>query len=244
MTMAIDTQTRVQIYLADQRNCSQTDHHCSYESVCNEEAATEKRNPFGTLYRLSDDALLAGASLTHQVMQPTDVLLIPVAGGLEFTDNGTTDFVEPGQVQHLTLSAGMTYSVTNPYETETIQFLQGWLTSSSPQARPDSARTHFDLSQKNRLLPLMEPAGPEPGKPGGCRLFIGQYTGRYEGLYTVANRHRGVYVFVLNGVFEVQNRLLHEKDGLSLLHIQGETIAFEALSNQAILLLFGLPTNG
>lgn len=42
-------------------------------------------------------------------------------------------------------------------------------------------------------------------------------------------------MFVLQGVFEVASRLLHAKDGLALRGF--EEAAFEALSNEAILLL-------
>jgi len=44
-----------------------------------------------------------------------------------------------------------------------------------------------------------------------------------------------VYVFVIEGAFEVQNRLLHARDGLSL--SSATEVEFEALSNDAMLLI-------
>ncbi|WP_409034090.1 hypothetical protein [Runella sp.] len=65
---------------------------------------------------------------------------------------------------------------------------------------------------------------------------MGKFGGREEGIYTVRNPERnGVFIFVIEGAFEVQNRLLHPRDGLSLTHVT--EVEFEALSNDAILLV-------
>lgn len=45
------------------------------------------------------------------------------------------------------------------------------------------------------------------------------------------------FVFVLYGVFEVANRLLHQSDGLALEFTDDGKVEFEALSNEALLLL-------
>ena len=65
--------------------------------------------------------------------------------------------------------------------------------------------------------------------------FIGQYDGRKESVYTLKNPQNGIFVFVIEGVFEVQNRLLHARDGLALPDIS--EIELEALSNDAVVLL-------
>ena len=53
------------------------------------------------------------------------------------------------------------------------------------------------------------------------------------------NKNNGIYAFIIEGVFEVQDRLLHTKDALDLWNT--DEIDFEALSNGAILLLFEVP---
>ena len=55
----------------------------------------------------------------------------------------------------------------------------------------------------------------------------------------IKNKKNGIYAFVIEGVFEVQDRLLHTKDGLAMW--DAEEIDFEALSNGAILLLLEIP---
>ena len=44
-----------------------------------------------------------------------------------------------------------------------------------------------------------------------------------------------VFAFVIDGVFEVQDRLLHARDGLALSNFKA--IDFEALSNESVILL-------
>ena len=241
------TQTEAHIFLAEQRGRLETDFVRSYHTFNCGAYQAEGRNPVGALCLLNDDTLRPGASLTMQVEQPTDVILLPVVGGLEYgrdltTGTSDTDFLEPGQVGILSLASGMSYTVSNPYETETINCLQVWLSRSSTDFTPVSSQTSFDLTRKNNLLPLW-PVG-DAAKAGGNSLFIGQYGGRAEGIYQVnvgeGDEPKKIFVFVLQGVLEVANRLLHEKDGLSLVYSHSHMLEFEALSTNAILLLIEL----
>ncbi|GAB4016185.1 pirin family protein [Spirosoma koreense] len=234
----MDTQIQAQIYLADQRGCSQTPSVRSYHSFNFGAYQQDSRMPFGSLQLLNDDTLRAGASLSLQVAEHTHVLLLPVNGGLEYQFGNPagpshTGFVEPGQAGLLTLSAGMYYTISNPYETEHIDLLQGWLTSSMGASGSDLVITDIDLSQKNTLLPLFELAETSPARRG----YIGQFAGRQEGAFLLESASQGIYVFVIQGAFEVADRLLHERDGLSLRQVQDGRVEFEALSNEAVLIL-------
>ncbi len=227
----MDTQTQAQIYLADQRGCTQTpflrsDHTFNFGAY-----QQESRHPFGALQLLNDDSLLAGASLSLTIQQPIDVLLLPIVGGLEYNSELASGFLEPGQAGVLSLQPGQSYAVSNPYPTETIDLLQVWLTNQKDVSATGFAETSFDLSKKNVLHTCMPESVSSPQQ-----VFIGRYDGRAEDTLTTAPGQR-VFVFVIQGVFEVQNRLLHERDGLSLTAIQHDTVDFEALSNDAILLL-------
>ncbi|QJD81125.1 pirin family protein [Spirosoma rhododendri] len=225
----MDTTTQAQIYLADQRGHSQTPTLRSFHTFNFGSYQADSRAPFGALQLLNDDSLLAGATLSLTVEQPTDVLLLPINGGLEYRSDAGSGFLEPGQSGRLSLRPGMSYTVSNPYEVETIDLLQIWLRRPDESVSVGFADTTFDLSQKNTLLPCLPMSADS-------RAFIGRYDGRAEDTLSVTPE-QGVFVFVVQGVFEVQNRLLHERDGLSLLAIQGNTVEFEALSNDAILLL-------
>ncbi|WP_080056662.1 pirin family protein [Spirosoma aerolatum] len=242
----MDTQTQAQIFLSDQRGCSQLDFFRSYHSFNFGSYSAESREPFGTIQVLNDDALMAGHSVCMQLERNTDVVILPLVGGLEYKSDAGNGFLDAGQVLILSLAASMKYEICNPYETETINYLAIWLINPSGRSRSGSQIYSFDFQTKNSLLPLFDVAASNSFNDSSFRAFIGRYGGRQEGIYPLYSdqhdvRATGVYVFVLNGAFEVQNRLLHERDGLALLDIRHGEVAFEALSNDAMLLLLEVP---
>ncbi|GAB3956509.1 hypothetical protein GCM10028805_46580 [Spirosoma harenae] len=242
----MDTQTQAQIYLADLRGRSQIDYLQSFHSFNFGQYTAEGRQPFGSLQLLNDDWLKAGHSVCMQVEQHTEVIILPIVGGLEYKSDAGTGFLEAGQAGILSLTSAMKYELINPYETESINYLVIWQINPSPDFCSGTQTISFDLQLKNQLLPLFESRANGLSSGPSFHGFIGRYDGRQEGIYplsTIPNslQTSGVYVFVLNGVFEVQNRLLHERDGLALTDVQHGEIEFEALSNDALLLLLEIP---
>lgn len=71
--------------------------------------------------------------------------------------------------------------------------------------------------------------------------YIGIYRGRSKENYNLKNSNNGVFVYVINGAFDVHGRLLESRDGLSLWDTR--EIEFEALSDNAIILLFEIDLN-
>ena len=71
------------------------------------------------------------------------------------------------------------------------------------------------------------------------RGFIGQFDGREEAVYTLKDPKNGAFIFVIEGAFEVQNRLLESRDSLALWSVGN--LELEALSNNALILLLEIP---
>ena len=240
----MDTQTQAQIYLAGQRGSSSLlDMLRSFHCFNFGSYVDESRQPFGDLCLLNDDFLTAGGNVSLDVGSNTDVILIPLVGGLEYESPVGHGFAEPGQAQLHSLAQGMTYQVINPYETEQINYLTIWLTNSSNDFTPKTALQIFNLETKNQLLPFYQASEEKPADCLSRSGWIGRYDGRQDGIYRLTNKNtsgQGVFVFVLSGAFEVQNRLLHERDGLALTDIQHNEVDFEALSNEAVLILLNV----
>lgn len=222
------TQTEATIFLADQRGCSQSDWFRSYHGFNFGQYQAENREPFGSLRVFNDDVLAGDKSLKMQLDENTDVILLPLVGAIEYKNSlGETGFLEAGQVRIISAAKGMEYEVKNPYSDELINFLHIWVSGQKEYFTPKSTQNAFDFQDKNQLLPLFSTQ---------AYGFIGKFDGREEGIYVVRNPEKnGVFVFVIEGAFEVQNRLLHPRDGLSLTHVT--EIEFEALSNDAIVLI-------
>ncbi|MEZ0487255.1 pirin [Fibrella aquatica] len=238
-------ETEAYIVLANQRQYVQIEEGASYQTVGASQPGGDNNVPSGPLSRLSTNSLPAGKSLTMLTLTDTVVVLLPVTGGLAYYINRKSAadvecyFLEPGQVGYLTLRAGTSYTVSNPYEAETIQWTDCWLTTVDVPGEAVLLGT-FDLTLGNVLLPLFNETTPTLRHD----LFIGRFDGRREVTYRVEKTPDGlpktVFVLVLSGVFEVANRLLHEQDGLLLCYDEAATVECEALSNNAILLLFDL----
>jgi quercetin 2,3-dioxygenase len=221
------SQPSAHIYLNTQRGISQTEHCRRFHTFNFDGYFDENRQPLGALQALNDDTLIAGADLMMQMTQNTHILTVPLVGGIEFKNNiGQHHFVPAGVVHLFSATKGMQCEIINPYETESINFLQIWIKPTNyslflAETKEIPIPIH---AYKNKLVTIIE---------GIC--YIGQYVGRAEGTYIVKNLHKNVFIFVIEGVFEVQNRLLHARDGLSLKNMM--EVAFEALSNDAIVLI-------
>ncbi|MFD1140420.1 hypothetical protein ACFQ4C_04845 [Larkinella insperata] len=228
--MAMLTQPEALIYLAEQRGRTQSADYRSFHTFNFGDYRHENRQPFGNLTVFNDDTLLAGKSHRLTVEEPTDLLLLPVVGGIELLDElGERAFLGAGEVFQFTAFPDQSYTIENPFETEAVNFLVIGL-KADPAASGNTGpfpATTFDLTNRNQLIPLF--AGTS------AHIYIGKYGGRQEETYVVGNPQKRLFVFSIEGAFEAQNRLLHPRDGLALWPL--EALEFEALSNDAILLV-------
>ena len=221
---------KAQIYLADQRGCSQTDIFRSFHTFNFGNYVAENREAFGNLQALNDDTLSAEHSLKIQLLENTDVILIPIIGGLEYHNSLQNGFLEAGTGLLLSGSAETDYEIINPYQNEYINFVQIWLKNNSPKFNSQSKEFSFDLNQQNQLHSIFSVNNQEG--------YIGKYGGRKKGDFTLKNPQNDVFVFVIDGAFEVQDRLLQTRDGLAISNIN--MIDFEALSNEAVILILSV----
>jgi hypothetical protein len=120
----------------------------------------------------------------------------------------TDQRISPGQIQVITNP-----TITNPYKEELVNYLIIGL-----EGNPGVV--DFELTNNNVQRPI----------PG---IHLGKFDGRKDGVHKLAEAY-GIFVFVIEGAFEIQNRLLHARDGLALWNLT--EVEFEALSNEAILM--------
>lgn len=137
----------------------------------------------------------------------------------------------PGEIQIITLPKGIEFELFNPYESDLVNYLQFWIRTSPNETKSVSLILDFDLARnKNKLVNIVN------ASERFLKVSIGQFTGREEALYTLNDFNNGVFVFVIEGAFEVQGRLLHPRNGLALWDVE-ESVDLEALSNEAIIVL-------
>jgi len=196
-------------------SCFSTFNYLNYQE--------ESRKPFGQLTVLNDETLAPQESMTYSVEANQTIVLIPLVGAIDFKTENTTEFITVNQVQLFSAEEETTFSISNPYKIELVNFLQIRFNFKSQ----DSNKITFDLDPRNKVIPLAE-------YENFC-LSIGLFDARCEAIHTMKNKEHGLFTFVLNGAFEFQNRLLENRDGLIIWDI--EQIEFEALSTNAMLLI-------
>jgi quercetin 2,3-dioxygenase len=218
-----------QIYLSEQRGQTQNNGFRSLNTFNFGAYQQDSRQSFGALYVLNDDTLAGGHKLKMNVEADSYIILLPIVGAIAYKNSLDTEggYLSAGQVQIFSAAKGMSFEIENPYETELINVLQIWIKRTSKNFESSIKNLQFDLlEQKNSLIPFYT--------EGGTSCYIGQFDGRVDAVFNIKKTRNGIFAFVIKGAFEVQNRLLETRDGLSLLNVK--EVEFEALSNNAIIL--------
>jgi redox-sensitive bicupin YhaK (pirin superfamily) len=227
-------QNKGKIFLADERGHNEMDWFRSFNTFNFGKYQLEHKTPFGPLYVLNDDTLAGGKHISMTMEANSLLLLIPIVGAVTYKDNlDNSTLIEAGECQVYAIPAGTTFQIGNPYEVELVNYLQIWFYNTPVEADNSPQVIHFDIvNYRNQLVSI--PAHNAPYKLG-----IGKYAGREESVYKMNDARNGLFVFVIEGAFEVQYRLLHPRDGLALW--EAEEIELEALSNDAIILVMEVP---
>lgn len=230
-------QNEARIYLAEKRGLTVGGSFKTFHTFNDESYVEKSLSPFGNLKVLNDEVL--GPEQTHFIFflkEDAVLILLPIVGGLAIRGHQEPEYIVAGQVMILTRKIGDVVILDNPYPDKSINFLQIQISISDIDSLANTNDIiNLSLENKNQLLSFGS---------GTIPIAIGQYDGRNEGVYQLENPSNGLFAFVIEGAFEVQNRLLEKKDGLALWNLAIDTkIEFEALSNNAIILLMEVRLN-
>lgn len=218
------------IFLSDQRGLIENNHIKRYCSFNFESFYNPAKEAIGSLYTLHDDMLAPNASFGFYTEQQGYLVIIPITGTLQYFDEkeNETD-IEVGEALMVFTEKNSFVRLKNPYEDAVISYLV--ITIKNGTAEPASPNfLNIDLSEYNQLKTITPPSAP-------FNISIGRFSGRGESIYELSTSSI-LYAFVLAGAFEIDGRLLHDRDGIALWDTN--EVEMEALSNDAILLLVEL----
>jgi redox-sensitive bicupin YhaK (pirin superfamily) len=216
------------IYLADQRGVTEGEQFSRWSTFNYAGYFDAERQPFGALLKLNDEIFLPGCQFKYQSVQNSWVVIVPITGEIACIDfDGKQTIIDVGQVQVYYVKGGNSINIANNYREDRINFL--YLEFAADEIGQGSAQLFgFDFEgQENQLIPVVElPA---------FALHIGMFAGREETLYQMRDKNALFFAFVIAGAFELQGRLMHQRDGLALWDLHEADM--EALSNNAVILL-------
>ncbi|MGC4041703.1 MAG: hypothetical protein QM710_13185 [Flavobacterium sp.] len=203
----------------------------------------EKYLPFGNLKVLKDEKLTAGKKNLSFIEEFIDVVIIPLSGSLTYNDSlSNKAVIEKNQIGLFSVQEGMAYELVNASEKEDADYLQVWLKSDGKLFTRQNRQKELNMSKGNCLLPVFTSKSSNTTDlkiNTDASGFIGVYDkGKFE-RYSLKNPGNGLYVFVIDGIFKFQDRLVESKGSISL--VGNSAIEFELISNKGSFLLLEVP---
>lgn len=222
------------IYLADQRGFIESSVLQRYSTFNFEKYYSEHAEPFSDLFLLNDDSI-AGGKLTFFLSKADSLqIFMPITGRVDIVCNGKEYALETSQVQVLNLGKGEVLEISNPYQNDTVNYIQIGIRTDIFLLRHSEMLFNFDFEKhKNQLIEIIS----NPKLP--FKLSAGVFERREEVVYKMQSPESNFYAFIIDGAFEIGGRLLNRRDGLALWN--AEKIELKALDNNAMVLVLETP---
>ncbi|WP_158799944.1 hypothetical protein [Pedobacter sp. L105] len=218
------------IFLSDNRKVRQSDVCQSLSTFSSGDEKNTHANASSGLYVLDDEELAGNASIAIKIEKASYMILLPLTGNLIFTSpEGEKIRIRIGELKVLSLTAGSSVWLTNPFTQDTINYLRICI-SADQRLNPNiSALFSFNLNRKqNELIDFYTLFSP-------FSISIGRFKSRQEGVYYKRDQQSRLFTFVIDGAFEFENRLLLTRDGMEVSGI--DEVHFEPLSEGSVVLL-------
>lgn len=209
------------IHWAVSRGLTQSTDFRIYTSIPFAETSIDKAYKLN-LFR--DTTIAPTKNIQIEQLPNVCYIIIPLVGGLDIVKNETLFFIEPGQFHFQSSSETQSFLIQNPYETEHINFLEVCFDYGFEN---NSTTGNFNLDENlNKLVELETSLSP--------KIYLGKFSDRKEFLINFKNKTKA-YFFVVNGSFEANGMLLHNRDSASFVEV--ESLDFESLSPESIVVV-------
>ncbi|WP_201982880.1 hypothetical protein [Hymenobacter rubidus] len=183
------------------------------------------RTTFEQQVRLDDIFILPGATVQAGTAGPGGQLLVlPIVGGALLTTAQETDRpLVPGCLYAIPAVDARAFTLANPFGKETVNVL---LIQAPVPAAASAAVQEYQLPLTTKNMLVAPESGALPAR-------VGLYDSRVKGTIPAIGPTGLSLCYVINGSFEIEDRLVEHRDALLLW--ETPAIDFEALSETAIL---------
>jgi hypothetical protein len=216
------------ILKASFRNSVTANSYWSFSSLINKNSDSNCDSNFGSLKKFEEIAIKPNGNFVYRADNTKELILIPIVGAIDFFSDHQNGFVHSNQLQAINIEKGQSIEFKNPYEEALISFLLIELEGLTNKKIVD-----FNLSETNKLSTVLN--------SNEWKISFGIFHSREESIYKLTSNKNGVFAFVVNGAFEFQNRLLEDKDALSIWDIN--EIEFESLTHNSLILIIEVIIN-
>jgi quercetin 2,3-dioxygenase len=197
------------------------------------------RREFGALLQVNDVTLAPLESLQVTANFDMCIVLVPTVGVIECW-NVVKELVFTGNACRYMMSEGEELKVKNPLADRLVTYLQFNFKAGSVDFSDHLFAIEPLEKNKNKLVELF--STPDiSSEQSNSIARIGMYDGRAKDTFLPAGGKNYIFVLILQGAFEVEDRLLEASDGLGIYDCR--SMEFEALSNDAIILLIEMQSS-
>jgi hypothetical protein len=184
----------------------------------------DENNTLGNHFRVTEVVLDEDGSYLYETNENSNTLILCLYGN--FTLDSLKNTITSNEVVTIQSVQKTSFEIRNSLDTDKADLL---IFEFKTQPSEDAISVEeLSIESSNSLFPI--------SKNIETPNFVGLYDGRMEETYPVQNLQKSIFGMVINGAFEFQNRLMESRDAIILSEI--ETLEFEALSENALLVFF------
>ena len=197
------------------------------------------RMNFGALRVLNDDTISPGKGFGYHPHENMEIITIPLKGDLEHKDSmGNLGIINEGEIQVMSAGSGIFHSEFNKNSDKSINLLQLWVLPKRENVEPRYDQCSIEgLRKLNSFYMVLSP------HPEDNVMWIHQdawfHLGDFDKVtsidYELKREGNGVYIFVIEGNFNVSNQKLNKRDALGVWNT--DIISFKAQPNSRVLLV-------
>jgi redox-sensitive bicupin YhaK (pirin superfamily) len=190
-------------------------HSFSFANYYNPE-----RMHFGVLRVLNDDTVAAGMGFGKHPHDNMEIISIPLAGDLEHADSmGNTTVIKNGDIQVMSAGTGITHSEYNKNKDQEVKFLQIWIFPNKHNVAPRYDQITLNLADRhNHLQQIISPNENEEGVwiHQNAWFHLAKFDQYFTSEYTLKDPSNGLYIFNLSGQVQINEQILHPRDGYGI----------------------------
>lgn len=215
---------------SEERGKTNIDWLKSYHSFSFGEYYDPENLHYGPLRVINDDIVSPGAGFPTHPHRDMEIITIVLEGTIEHKDStGTSGQIKWGEVQKMSAGKGILHSEFNPSADEYLSLLQIWIIPDTRGLTPSYEQKQFPFDEvANKLIKVASKEKEED------TIYIHQDAVLYYGNYAPGKKEsinilpgRGLYLFNIEGVIEVNGELLQNKDAIMIESEENATISVE-----------------
>jgi len=199
-----------------------------------------KWSGFRQLRVINEDFVAPAQGFGTHSHSDMEILSYVVAGQLAHKDStGTSEVIQPGEMQRMSAGTGVSHSEFNPSRTEPVHFLQIWIHPEQEGLKPGYEQRAFPDAERRGQLRLVASRNGSDGS-----VTIHQDVKLYDALLTTGEDvsyqlepGRHAWLQVVQGAVNVNDTALKTSDGAA---ISDETLLNIRATEDAEILLFDL----